>query len=546
MRIKTILATAIVVACVLSACNRNVVKLDYTNAKGEVPVLGNLVFRFSNSLMKDSLLNEWDSTDYISFEPSIAGRFRWESPDQLVFSPARPLLPATSYKAKLGKNVLRFSKYGDISNADAINFHTPALSLDNATVTWVLADDQSRQAIPRIDLYFNYRINPADLRDKLSVEIEGKKAGFVTETETPGNKISLQVNTLGKTQDKNYEAKIIIAKGLKPAEGNNETTDAITSDVSIPSPYVLSIQNVESEHDGDDGVITVTTSQQLTGDNLSSLVSFTPGLRYTTEVTDDGFVIRSSGFDVEKSYAFTIKAGLRGKIGGVLKEAYNGNVAFGELESNITFASSKAVYLSKQGGKNVEVKITNVPKIKVIISKIYENNLLMAQRYGYDPRETRQADDNGNDENGEGGDGYGSEEYAAYTDGATTGDIVYEKVIDTRSLPQSGAGRILNLSQFEDRLPEFRGIYHVMVRSTKDYWVRDSRFISLSDLGLIAKQGQDKIYVFANSVKTTNGLEGVNVSVYSNNNQLIGAGVTDATGVAAVAFTRKDFSGFKP
>ncbi|HEY0433676.1 MAG TPA: MG2 domain-containing protein, partial [Chitinophagaceae bacterium] len=50
----------------------------------------------------------------------------------------------------------------------------------------------------------------------------------------------------------------------------------------------------------------------------------------------------------------------------------------------------------------------------------------------------------------------------------------------------------------------------------------------------------------ANSVKTTNGLEGVNVSLYSNNNQLIGTGVTDATGVAAVAFTRKDFSGFKP
>ena len=62
-------------------------------------------------------------------------------------------------------------------------------------------------------------------------------------------------------------------------------------------------------------------------------------------------------------------------------------MAFGELEANISFTNSKAVYLSKKGGKNIEVQITNVPKVKLIISKIYENNLLMAQRYGYYPKE---------------------------------------------------------------------------------------------------------------------------------------------------------------
>ena len=84
---------------------------------------------------------------------------------------------------------------------------------------------------------------------------------------------------------------------------------------------------------------------------------------------------------------------------------------------------------------------------------------------------------------------------------ATLGDVIYEKEIDTRSLPKSGIGRVLNFSQFEDRLPDFKGIYHVMIRSTEDYWIKDSRYISLSDLGLIAKEGQDKIYVFTNSIK---------------------------------------------
>jgi hypothetical protein len=107
MRIKPVLVTILIVTIFLSACKKNAVQLEYTNAKGEVPQMGNLIFRFNKSLIKDSLLNVWDSTDYISFSPKIPGRFRWESPDQLVFSPAMPLQPATTYTAKFSNEVLR-------------------------------------------------------------------------------------------------------------------------------------------------------------------------------------------------------------------------------------------------------------------------------------------------------------------------------------------------------------------------------------------------------------------------------------------------------
>ncbi|HEY0750098.1 MAG TPA: hypothetical protein VGD26_03015, partial [Chitinophagaceae bacterium] len=65
-----------------SSCNRSSVTLDYTNAVGEVPQLGNLIFRFNKSIVPDSLLNNWDSTEYVSFEPKIPGRFRWDGTDQ--------------------------------------------------------------------------------------------------------------------------------------------------------------------------------------------------------------------------------------------------------------------------------------------------------------------------------------------------------------------------------------------------------------------------------------------------------------------------------
>ncbi|MEK7225769.1 MAG: MG2 domain-containing protein, partial [Bacteroidota bacterium] len=271
---------------------------------------------------------------------------------------------------------------------------------------------------------------------------------------------------------------------------------------------------------------------------------FDPDLAYTVETNDYGFTLRSDKFDVEKSYALLITKGLRGKIGGFLKEDYSGSVAFGEMESNINFTNSKAVYLSKNGGKNIEVQITNVPKVKIIISKIYENNLLLAQRYGYSPQENRNTGpDYASYDEGYEGDYY----YDGYGEGdAMLGDVIYEKEIDTRSLPKSGGGRVLNFSQFEDRLSDFKGVYHVVIRSAEDYWVKDSRYISLSDLGLIAKQGQDKIYVFTNSIKSADPLKSVNVSVYGTNNQLIGTGSTNNDGVAEIAYSKKEFSGFKP
>ena len=91
-----LLTASLLTFFILSSCNRSTVSLDYTNAKDEVPALGNLTFRFDQPLVKDSLLDRWDSTQYVSFEPRIPGRFRWEHPDELVFSPLQPLAPATT------------------------------------------------------------------------------------------------------------------------------------------------------------------------------------------------------------------------------------------------------------------------------------------------------------------------------------------------------------------------------------------------------------------------------------------------------------------
>lgn len=534
---KLLIATTLVVAIFLSACNRDFVALDYTNAKGEVPQLSNLVFRFNKALVSDSLLNHWDSTEYLSFQPRVEGRFRWEAPDQLVFSPAHPLAPATSYTVKIGDEVLRYSQYDKVQTEKDISFHTAPLQLSNAEVTWILQDESSRTALPQVVLQFNYPVKPEELKDKLTIDVDNKKLDYTLQTLSASNEVAVRLNSF-KGEDRNYEAQVKIEKGLVPQGGKNATGEPIQTLLSIPSPYVLTINSIESEHDGTEGVVRINTSQQLWGDNLASLIRFEPAVSYTVDHTPTGIVLRSDKFSAEESYALTINKGMRGRIGGVLKEDYNESVAFGQLEPAIRFTNSKAVYLSKGGGGNIEVKISNVPKVKLVISKIYESNLLLAQRTGYQPPNEEQEAEYAS---------YAEEEsYGFYNEAVVAGDVVYSKEIDTRSLKKSGSGRVLNISQFSDRLPDLKGIYHVMLRSSGDYWVQDSRFISLSDIGLITRQGTDKLFVFANSIKTAGAIDGVTVKVYGNNNQLLGTGATNKDGVAEVAISQRPFSGFKP
>ncbi|MGB8192211.1 MAG: MG2 domain-containing protein, partial [Chitinophagaceae bacterium] len=529
MRNSIMLMTTLVV--VLLSCNRSYVTLDYTNAKDEVPQLGNLVFRFNKSLVKDSMLNRWDSTEYVSFEPKIPGRFRWESPSELVFSPSRPLQPATTYKAKIKDDVLESSAYGAIKDVDKLSFRTPDLKLENSNITWMMPDEQSKTAVPQIDLYFNYAVKPDALKDKMDLQVEGKKVDYAVISASDNQKVSLRVTGL-PVQDKDYETLIRIGKGLVPEGGSNGTPEDIESKSGIPSPFVLLINDVQSEHDGATGTIYVKTSQQVPNDNLKSFIKFSPSISYTAEPTDDGFMISSDNFDVENSYELRIVKGLRGRIGGVLREEHYNQVAFGQLEPSLSFANSKSVYLSSQGAKNIEMRITNVPKVRVIVSKIYESNLVAVERYGYTPRET-------------GGSGEEDYYYEGGSGDATMGDVIYEQEIDTRSLPKRGTSRIFNFN-VADKLNDYRGIYHIRVRSTDDYWISDSRFISLSDIGLIAKQGRDKIFVFTNSIKSARPLDNVNVVVYGGNNQVLGMGSSNADGVAEIAYTRKEFAGFKP
>lgn len=514
------------------ACNRESVKLSFTNAENEVPVLGNFTFRFSNNLASDSMLGKWDSTSYISFNPAIKGRFRWESKDELVFSPSGPLLPATSYTASLSsKLLLANSEYKNINGGSNISFRTPDLVLERQVFSWA-KEENSQSPVPVIELYFNYPVTSEALQNGLEVLVDEIRTTVNYETMNASPVIRGKIQGI-KAEDRDYKVTMVAKKGLTPTGGKNGLPENKSYEGELSSPFVLQINEITTDHDGTAGTIFIRTNQLITGSELAQFISISPAIKYSVEKSDNGLLITGADFSVENSYNITLKPGLKGQLGGVLKEPYQAALTFGELEPSLSFANSKAVYLSAAGQRNLELKITNVQKIKLVVSKVYESNLLAAQSYGYYPTESASGSE---------------DDYYYYEDGGdfTPGDVLYEQEIDTRSLPKFGGSRLLNFNP-DDKLPGYKGVYHIMVRSTQDYWIRSSRYISLSDIGLIAKAGAGKMLVFANSIHSANPISGVGVQVYGLNNQLIGNGNTDGSGVAEIKLQGNDaFNGFKP
>ena len=80
--------------CISCNTTKNELTVSYKNFEGEIEQQQNLVFAFNKDIYPDSLLQSWDSTDYIEFNPAVKGMFKWNSSSELMFRHHRVFNPA--------------------------------------------------------------------------------------------------------------------------------------------------------------------------------------------------------------------------------------------------------------------------------------------------------------------------------------------------------------------------------------------------------------------------------------------------------------------
>jgi len=519
------------IALLLVSCTgRNTLKVRETNFDGQIDRFQNLVFTFNKDLVSDSLLNRWDTLQYLTFEPAVKGKFRWTGKRELTFSPAGPFAFSTDYKAIPGNYLVRHSAKKYSIDKEPVKFHTSYLALDNVEAYWALASGEGSQVEVRLQLIFNSPVAPSIIKEFVHLKTADGELVYSVNSKEESPTIELSVQPPQTTGDDAINGTIIINKGLKCVGSAYTTPDAIEKSFVIPSRDKLAISDMFTEFREGKGIVNVLTSQPVVGENISQFITVEPSLQTEIEILDNGFCLKGAFLENE-TYTIKVSGKLKGVFGKEMGEDYQQSVSFGQLEPYIAFADKKGMYLSARGERNLGVNIINISRVKISVFKIFENNIQTYMRTGqnYD----YYYDDN------EYYDMYGypfSEDY---------GRAVMSREVDTRSLPKNGNIRLLNLNLEDLNFNEsYKGFYLVKVESTDKRWLQDVQLVSLSDLGMIVKQGKENVFVFVNSLKDASPLQGARVELVSSNNQKVMTALTDSKGVAVFKDVKKSAPGF--
>lgn len=527
---RSLLLTLIIVGLVTSCGSKDGANITYKSFGEEVSTTQNLTIEFNQSLADENKLNQWDSTQYIQFEPPIKGVYNWETPNRLTFSPTEKLPPATTVKGVVTKAVLPSDGSIGLGSDISFSFKTTPLSVYKISAYWARVNKESKED-PNVfvEVEFNFPIPIQETKNKLQLQLGSEAVAFQVDTEEEyARNLKLRVESF-EMVDATIPVKVALQPGIIPFGGKDGTKEEKIVSTNLNSPFSFKVSSVSSNYDGSAGFLTIITSQAPQVNNYESFIQIRPKLDYDIERKNNGFVIKSEAFQVSEKYEVTLKEGLEGEVGGILKNDHREEFSFGKVQPTIRFASNKTRFLSREGYRNVKVQILNIPEVEIIVSKLYENNaraFLSSRDYYYD---------------------YNTDEYYyGYNYNNTSlQDEVWRKKINPAELPREGNFSIVNLD-FEDKLPQYKGVYVVSVVSTEDRWLKDSRLISISDLGMIVKNGKTKTHVFVNSLDTGDPIANASVTLIGANNQKLSAVATNTQGVAVFDVDPNLPTGFRP
>ncbi len=504
--------------------NKTTVKVVSTDFKEQIEDKQNLTFTFNQDVVKEEALNSWKNKPLLLFSPVVEGRFRWSGLNQVVFSPDYGFKRNTKYTVVLNNELVKDTNL-NIDQDYKGTFHTAKLKIEDATASWQLTNAEKNQSELSIKVNFNYQVKPASFAN-IQANIDGET--YIPEITNSVSSKYLDLR-IPKSQDIKPDQAIELRIG-SPYEvyqsENNDNTE-LSKKINIPKPGELIISGHTVEHNGTLGEIYINTNQKIKHQNLKTFIKLSPEIEYNVETTANSIRVFSNDFDISNSYSVTLKKGLEGILSAGLENEYTAQFSFGHIEPNIRFINKKNRYLSSAGSKNVAIEIINIDEVKVKITKVFANNIKALFKKGKDYKYYRDYDAES--------DNYNYHNYQLYNT-TEMGKTIYEKTMQTNTLETVGKLRLLNLN-FEDILQDYQGIYIVEVSHPEKRYLTSSQVVSLSDIGIITKVAKDAIYVFLNSIKTTQPISGASVSLFDQTNQKLINRPSDGEGVVKFSLT---------
>jgi alpha-2-macroglobulin len=479
-----------------------------------------IVVTFSGGVVNADSTNVWTGTPFIDFTPPIPGKFIWQDTSVLVFSPDVPLSGDTKFQGRL--NTALIEKYSGVKHFrgdETFTFATDRFRMARAEFFYDRLADKRTVGI-KANLEFTYAVNPADVVKYLTVTIDNeKRQGFTTAETRTSRVIPVEIGAVQQAENPKT-----IAVLFDPALTSTETNTRIATDIpftfNLPGIGELAIYGHSFGSDGNEGWISIRTSQEVDTASVRSFIKLQPDLPYTFTCDRQNLTIRGT-FKPGTQIHMALAQGLESILGAKLKNDYEADILIGNIAPSFSFLSANGTYMMLGGQRTLDIKSVNCSHLMVRVSEIFQNNLIFflenGRYYDYD-YEYRDDDE-------EGGGSYTRK--FRYNIGNFGRSLWYD------SIPVNNVQNREVITHF-DLKPHlsntYKGFYVVEIASTSQPWRSTAKLVSISDLGLIVKKSSDQVTVFVTNLQTTQPVAEATVNLISTSNQTIVSEKSDADG----------------
>ncbi len=494
------------------------VRLIGMEPSGEITSKTNLTFSFSGDMVEKEKVGKTFSGDYIKFSPAVPGKYRWISQRELRFLPEAAFRPSTKYSAELQTKLAEIKdKY--LSGKRNVEFATYRFKVNDASAGLnYLTGKKGMQMQVKVE--FNYPVAPAELQKFLRIKLAGlsDEVKYNLNTNENSSKFIITSEPI-QLIDKEQKVSLEISRGFQCVGGTLGLEKDYRSSITVGAKKDLNIMEAVSKNDSNECWISIHCSEPVLAGKVADFIKLKPEVPFKSEVDGEYIIIRSEKFESGETYNLRVNSGLQSLNGFPLKREFTTGILFQDLEPSLKF-NSKGRYLSNKGYLNLGLETVNIDRVNLVISQIFPNNLVSyLNNLNYN-------------------DQCYSYEIPNY------GRVIKSSVFQVNGKSNETITTPVNLGEFFT--DKYRGIYQVIAYDNDHRWRQDSKYVIITDLGIVVKMGRNELMVWVNSLESLEPQSKVKVSLLSRNNQKLAETFTDGNGVARFQQIQKDTSGFEP
>ncbi|MCS3431748.1 alpha-2-macroglobulin [Klebsiella sp. BIGb0407] len=533
------------------------------NYRAQNPAPQQVVFTFNHSVAPITDIDKVVEKG-ISLNPTVAGEWKWVTGDKLVFTPKQPLPMGTTWSVNFSPKVLLAPQI-QLPKTD-YEFTAPAFDyqINNSEYYQDPQDSQKRSAI--FNVKFDAPVDVSSFEKNISLGLREGKAKTESKLKFSvvydQKKLNAWVHSEPlKSLDYGGSVNLTIDKGVKASVASNATTQARSASVSVPNLYSLKVNNISAQLVDSDGakgqrVLVIDFSDAVKDKDIRRAVKVwllpqhNPNDSEAATGPDDyanwnvnaiennvqaqstplEIQLNEGESDYQPQFSFQFDAPahrsmlvevnnvLTSSGGYKMPEKNYFIVSVPEYPKSLQFMSQGSL-LSVKGDKQISVAARNVPGMRLDIKRVIPSQL--QHIVSFKSREYSSVDFNRL------GDEYFTEHFKYQTaiNNDNPGEVNYQGIDLSRYLttdPSSHRGVfLLTLSEWdpkkrEDTARDDEDLSYQ--EGSEELAVGDSRFVVVTDLGIIAKRSQDKNRdVFVQSIHDGTPVSNAKVSVIGKN-----------------------------